>query len=49
MTLRVELPASFSADRMPEGWFDHIETGWRDTADRLAAATATVDHAVRSA
>jgi uncharacterized protein YndB with AHSA1/START domain len=40
MTLVLELPASFSADEMPEGWFDHMQVGWRDTVDRLAAALA---------
>jgi uncharacterized protein YndB with AHSA1/START domain len=41
MILHVELPASF-AESVPEQWFAHIETGWRDTVDRL---TATVAHA----
>jgi uncharacterized protein YndB with AHSA1/START domain len=38
MTIHVELPASMSAERMPEGWFDHMQDGWRVTVDRLAAA-----------
>jgi hypothetical protein len=39
MTLHVELPATFS-ESVPEQWFDHIEPGWRDTVDRLAATVA---------
>jgi uncharacterized protein YndB with AHSA1/START domain len=39
MTLHVELPASF-AESVPKQWFDHIETGWSDTVDRLTAAVA---------
>jgi len=39
MTLHVELPASF-AESVPTQWFDHIETGWSDTVDRLTAAVA---------
>ena len=36
LTIHVELPESFS-ESVPKHWFDHIETGWRDTVDRLAA------------
>jgi uncharacterized protein YndB with AHSA1/START domain len=39
MAIHVELPASFS-ESVPTHWFDHIETGWRDTVDRLAATVA---------
>jgi hypothetical protein len=39
LTLHVELPPSFRDEGMPEGWFDHVETGWRDTVDRLAASS----------
>ena len=44
LTVHVELPPSFSGDGMPEGWFDHIEAGMRDTVDRLAAAIAPTAH-----
>ncbi|HEY1366625.1 MAG TPA: SRPBCC domain-containing protein [Gaiellaceae bacterium] len=37
MFVHVELPESFRPDGMPEGWFDHVQIGWRDTVDRLAA------------
>jgi uncharacterized protein YndB with AHSA1/START domain len=37
MTVHVELPAAFAGSAMPEGWFGHIESGLRDTVDRLAA------------
>jgi hypothetical protein len=37
MTVHVELPAAFAGSEMPEGWFGHIESGLRDTVDRLAA------------
>jgi uncharacterized protein YndB with AHSA1/START domain len=40
MTLVMELPASFSEQEQPEGWFDHMQVGWRDTVDRLVAALA---------
>jgi uncharacterized protein YndB with AHSA1/START domain len=40
MTVHVELPASFSADSMPEDWFGHVQSGWRDTVGRLAAELA---------
>jgi uncharacterized protein YndB with AHSA1/START domain len=40
MTVHVALPPGFSADGMPDGWFGHIRTGWRDTVDRLADALA---------
>jgi uncharacterized protein YndB with AHSA1/START domain len=36
MTVHVELPAAFVGQEMPEGWFSHIESGMRDTVDRLA-------------
>jgi uncharacterized protein YndB with AHSA1/START domain len=36
MTVHVELPAVFAGTEMPEGWFGHIESGMRDTVDRLA-------------
>jgi hypothetical protein len=26
---------------MPAGFLGHVEAGWRDTVDRLAAASAT--------
>src|SRR5262249_2494447 len=38
LTVHVELPASFRPETMPDGWFDHVEQGWRDTVDRLASA-----------
>ncbi len=38
LTVHVELPPTFAAGDMPEGWFGHIQSGWRDTVDRLAAA-----------
>jgi uncharacterized protein YndB with AHSA1/START domain len=41
MTVHVELPPSFARDRMAEGWFDHVRSGWRDTVDRLAGALAS--------
>jgi hypothetical protein len=31
---------------MPEGWFDHVQTGWHDTVERRAAELA---HASRPA
>jgi uncharacterized protein YndB with AHSA1/START domain len=37
LTVHVELPAAFAAGDMPEGWFGHIQSGWSDTVDRLAA------------
>ena len=37
MTLQVELPAAFASGDMPEGFFGHIQAGWRDTVDGLAA------------
>jgi uncharacterized protein YndB with AHSA1/START domain len=40
LTLHVELPTSFSGEGMLEGWFGHIQSGWRDTVDRLAAGLA---------
>jgi uncharacterized protein YndB with AHSA1/START domain len=46
LTVHVELPAGFSADGMPEGWFDHVQTGWHDTVERRAAELA---HASRPA
>ena len=46
MTLHVELPASLSEEQMPEGWFDHIRDGWRDTVDRLAAPLASTSAAM---
>ncbi len=46
MTIHVELPATFSPDGMPEGWFDHIRTGWRDTVERLAAELAAAPRAM---
>jgi uncharacterized protein YndB with AHSA1/START domain len=45
MTVHVALPPSFSNDGMPEGWFGHIRTGWRDTVDRLADALAAASSA----
>jgi uncharacterized protein YndB with AHSA1/START domain len=36
LTLHVELPASVVAAGSAEGWFPHIESGWRDTVGRLA-------------
>lgn len=41
LILQVELPASMSEERMPEGWFGHIQDGWRETVDRLAASLST--------
>jgi hypothetical protein len=46
MTVHVELPATFSADGMPDGWFGHIRTGWRDTVERLAAELAAAPRAM---
>jgi uncharacterized protein YndB with AHSA1/START domain len=40
MTVHVMLPAAFVARDMPPGFLDHIETGWRDTVDRLVAELA---------
>jgi uncharacterized protein YndB with AHSA1/START domain len=37
MTVHVSLPASF-IEKTPTPWLDHIETGMRDTVDRLVAA-----------
>jgi uncharacterized protein YndB with AHSA1/START domain len=45
MTVHVELPAGFSDEGMPEGWFGHIRTGWRDTVDRLADVVAAASSA----
>jgi uncharacterized protein YndB with AHSA1/START domain len=45
LTVHVELPESFSAEGMQEGWFAHIRPGWRDTVDRLAAALAAASTA----
>jgi uncharacterized protein YndB with AHSA1/START domain len=45
MTLHVVFPPTFSGEGMPEGWFDHIESGWRDTVDRLAGALALASSA----
>jgi uncharacterized protein YndB with AHSA1/START domain len=42
MTVHVEIPASLSEKGMPEGWFDHIQDGWRVTVDRLARALGSV-------
>jgi uncharacterized protein YndB with AHSA1/START domain len=36
MVVTVEIPASMSDEGMPEGWFSHMQQGWRDTVDRLA-------------
>jgi uncharacterized protein YndB with AHSA1/START domain len=41
MTVTVEIPASMSEEGMPEGWFGHMQHGWRDTVDRLAASLAS--------
>ena len=40
LTVNVVVPASLSADSLPEGWFGHMRNGWRDTVDRLAATLA---------
>jgi hypothetical protein len=40
MTVHVELPAAFATAEMPAGFLDHVEAGWRDTVDRLAAELA---------
>ena len=40
MTVHVELPAAFATAQMPAGFLDHVETGWRDTVDRLVADVA---------
>jgi len=40
MTVTVEIPATMSEEGMPEGWFGHMQHGWRDTVDRLAASLA---------
>jgi uncharacterized protein YndB with AHSA1/START domain len=42
LTVHVELPAAFSAQDMPEGWFGHVQNGWRDTVGRLAAELEAV-------
>jgi uncharacterized protein YndB with AHSA1/START domain len=47
MTVHVSLPVSFSSDGMPEGWFGHIRTGWRDTVERLAAELAASSECLR--
>jgi uncharacterized protein YndB with AHSA1/START domain len=39
MTTQIVLPESFVA-ATPAAWLQHIETGWRDTVDRLADALA---------
>ena len=41
MTVHVAIPATMSDEDMPDGWFGHIQHGWRDTVDRLAAALAS--------
>jgi hypothetical protein len=38
MSVRVELPAHLSEDRVQEWWSIGIRDGWRQTVDRLAAA-----------
>ena len=40
MTVHVELPAAFANTEMPPGFLEHVETGWRDTVDRLVAELA---------
>jgi uncharacterized protein YndB with AHSA1/START domain len=40
MTVHVELPASFSGERVEEWFSSGVLEGWRDTVDRLAAALA---------
>jgi uncharacterized protein YndB with AHSA1/START domain len=40
MSLQMEVPATMSREDMPEGWFDHMQVGWRETVDRLAEALA---------
>jgi len=46
MTVHVELPASFSEDRVQEWWSMGIRDGWRDTVDRLAAGLARTPTAI---
>ncbi len=41
MTLQVQLPVAFSPEGMPEGWFDHIQSGWGVTVERLVAELAS--------
>ena len=40
LTLVVELPATMSPETMPQGWFGHIQAGWRETVDRLSRSVA---------
>ena len=40
LTVHVELPASFSQERVEEWWSMGVRDGWRDTVDRLAAELA---------
>ncbi len=46
MNVRVELPASFSDDRVREWFARGIRDGWRDTVDRLAATLANTSSVV---
>jgi hypothetical protein len=46
MTVHVELPASFSEDRVQEWWSIGIRDGWRDTVDRLATRLACTPAAI---
>lgn len=39
LTVHVELPATLPADGVP-GWWAYVETGMRETVDRLVAALA---------
>jgi uncharacterized protein YndB with AHSA1/START domain len=36
LTVHVELPPAFAAAGRAEGWFEHVQTGWRETVARLA-------------
>jgi uncharacterized protein YndB with AHSA1/START domain len=47
MTVHVELPESFSEERVQEWWSLGIRGGWRDTVDRLVAALDTSGAAAR--
>jgi uncharacterized protein YndB with AHSA1/START domain len=46
MTVHVELPDAFVAVTQP-AWLAYVETGMRETVDRLAAALATAERSVR--
>jgi hypothetical protein len=47
MTLQLELPATMSETTMPEGWFDHMQIGWRATVDRLVYAVSASGRSAR--